>query len=421
MKNFMNQKLLIERWMLYYSFYDYYLHEKIEKNIIFFNDINEKFLSGNLSTHHLEYHDENKFEYFVNVGQSNETTLLPKMYLRKIIRERDIVNVLKFLNSSKQIILEILFQLGKYIQVPDLELFIGANVLQSRMDKMSLPTKNIQMKYTKQNMLILLGLFDTKPFTKEDLRNFIVEPKKYLNQPSTLIFSLKYLLYLVFTILHSTENEFSNDFYLRADNIQFIQNYLEKCRNNILNVLQSLYQEETSGLIDVSYEMKKRITRLQTSNLLSTDIFNLKKWSDPNTIQDFKKSFNGTSSIDNSQNYQQPNMSQFSQQLSQQPNMSQFSQQLSQQPNVSQFSQQLSQQPNMSQLSQQLSQQPNMSQLSQQLSQQPNMSQFSQQLSQQPNMSQFSQQLSQQPNMSQYSQQYKQQPNMLKNIMKSFS
>lgn len=288
MKNFMNQKLLIDRWMLYYSFYDYYLHEKIEKNINFFNEINEKFLSGQLSTSHLEYQNENKFEYFVNVGQSNETTLLPKMYLRKIIRERDIVNVLKFLNSSKQIILEILFQLGKYIQVPDLELYIGANILQSRMDKMTLPTKNIQMIYSKQNMLIILGLFDTKYFTTEDLRNFIIEPEKYLKQPSSLIFSLKYLLYLVFTILHSNENEFNNDFYLRADNIQFIQKYIEECRDNILNVLQSLYREETSTLIDVSYEMKKRITRLQASNLLSTDIFNVKKWSNP--TKSYKKS-----------------------------------------------------------------------------------------------------------------------------------
>jgi hypothetical protein len=260
MKNFMNQQLLINKWFLYYSFYDYYIHDKLEKNITFFEDIQKNSLIKQNS-------NEKVFEYFVNVSKSNETTILPKMHLRKVINERDIVNLLHFLKSCKLILLQLLFQIAKYIQVPDLELYISA----FKFPNIKVPTSNVNMKYSKQNMLILLGIFDSKKFNKNDIKEFIINPNNDLN-----IFSMKFLLYLIFSLMYSNEINFENNFYLKSENIVVIQNFIENCRDNILDILQSLYTEEKDNFVNISYELKKRITRLQTANLLSSNIFNFK-------------------------------------------------------------------------------------------------------------------------------------------------
>jgi hypothetical protein len=279
-KHYMNQNILIKKWMEYFYFYQHHIHPKLEKNLKFFKDIMN---STNYTTTTQEYesHDINKdFEYFINVGKINGVSMLPKLYIRKVIKEKDLVNVIQFLENAKNSILQILYQLGKILKVPKLELYIGTEY-----DTIDIPPYNL-IDYHKRYYLKILNLFDIQylkyRLNKKIIIDFIKEPYEIdVNdkQNSIYILNLKFLLYMVFFILNVSEERDSieniditlkkkisqlniEDFFLKSENIPILNNTITIIKKYIIDNLLTLYEIQTTSIVDTEYDLKTKITHM---------------------------------------------------------------------------------------------------------------------------------------------------------------
>lgn len=274
-KHYMNQNILIKKWHDYFIFYQKYIHPKLDKNIHFFKDIiNSSNHTDNQNHGYNTNNQERKdFEYFINVGKINGVSMLPKLYIRKLIKHRDLINVIQFLENAKNSILQIFYQLAKIIKVPQYDVYIGTDY-----DTIDIPPYTI-IDYHKRYFIKILNLFHNQypkyRLNKKKIIDFIREPFEidtHVNSsdPNINILNLKFLLYMIFFILNITEdrndkNDFDlniEDFFLKSENIPILSKTITIIKQFIIENILSMYEIQSTSIIDAEYDIKTKISKM---------------------------------------------------------------------------------------------------------------------------------------------------------------